>query len=266
MTTQTVYLSDTTNFPSTSYVQVNSCGVAQAHLYDLKSTRPNGRKDYFLLYLTKGKCTVDYDGKKHVLHKDEYVIYPPFFRQHYILHKDSSYMWVHFNGFEIKNIISEAHLSAGINKTTDVVSVHSMFKKLIFEFNNKEIVSNEKGFLISLLYTLGKSLHTGQRNLKKQIEQMLERFDEDINVQDLAASCNLSVSHFMREFKSVTGTSPKKYQQTLRINNAKLLLSSTDLLVSEISTCCGFSDPLYFSRLFKKVVGTSPATYRKNSI
>lgn len=266
MTTQTTYLPDSTNFLSISYVQVNSCGVAQASLYDLESTRPGGRKDYYLLYLTKGKCTVDYDGKKQVLYKDEYVIYPPFVRQHYILHKDSSYMWVHFNGFEIENILSEAHLSVGIHKNTDVVLVHSLFKKLIFEYNNKKTVPNEKGFLVSLLYSLGNSHYIGQRDFKKQIEQMIEKFDEDINVQDLAASCNLSVSHFMREFKSVTGTSPKKYQQTLRISNAKLLLSSTDLSVSEVSICCGFSDPLYFSRLFKKIVGISPSAYRKNSI
>ena len=266
MATQKVRISDTTNFSPASYLQVNSCGVAQAHLYDLVATRPHGRRDYYLLFLTKGSCTVDYDGKTYVLHRDEFVLYPPFFRQHYTLHKDSAYLWVHFNGFEIENILSEAHLSGGVGKSHDSVSVQALFKKLIFEFGNKNEVSGEKGYLASLLYTLGKSLSEGRLNLKRYIEESAEHFDKDVNLQALADGCNMSVSHFMREFKRVTGTSPKKHQQTLRINNAKQLLSSTELTVAEVASLCGFSDPLYFSRLFKKVVGVSPPEYRKNNV
>ena len=266
MAVQKAFISDTTNFPPSSYVQVNSCGVAQAHLYDLVATRPQGRRDYYLLFLTKGSCTVEYDGKSYVLHKDEFVIYPPFFRQHYTLHKDSAYLWVHFNGFEIENILSEAHLSGGVGRSHDVVSVQSIFKKLIFEFGSKNKVSGEKGYLVSLLYTLGKSLSEGRLNLKRYIEESAEHFDEDVNLQSLADGCNMSISHFMREFKRVTGTSPKKHQQTLRINNAKQLLSSTSLTVAEVASLCGFSDPLYFSRLFKKVVGLSPTEYRGNNV
>lgn len=55
---------------------------------------------------------------------------------------------------------------------------------------------------------------------------------------------------------------PHAYQQTLRIQNCKVLLTSTQLSVAEISEQAGYNDPLYFSRIFKKRVGVSPKVYR----
>ena len=84
-----------------------------------------------------------------------------------------------------------------------------------------------------------------------------------INVEEIAQSVNLSVSHFTSLFKKKTGFSPIEYCNHLKIQRACQYLFFTDLRVKEISFKLGINDPYYFSRLFTKVMGVSPNEYRE---
>ena len=53
------------------------------------------------------------------------------------------------------------------------------------------------------------------------------------------------------------------YLNILRINNAKQLISTTDLPFSEIAYLVGIEDRYYFSKLFRKMTGMSPTEYYK---
>jgi len=48
----------------------------------------------------------------------------------------------------------------------------------------------------------------------------------------------------------------------LRVTEAKRLLESTELTVTEIGYVCGFADTSHFSRRFKTRIGTSPSAHR----
>ena len=58
---------------------------------------------------------------------------------------------------------------------------------------------------------------------------------------------------------------PNEYINRLRINQAKELLTNTDMSVFEIAEAVGFSDQNYFGRVFKKQTGTSPKKYIKEN-
>ena len=45
---------------------------------------------------------------------------------------------------------------------------------------------------------------------------------------------------------------------------AVLLKQSADRTIAEVSDCCGFSTPVYFSQCFKKQYGVTPQAYRKS--
>ena len=47
-----------------------------------------------------------------------------------------------------------------------------------------------------------------------------------------------------------------------RIEAAKLLMTDTDLPISEIGERCGYESVVHFSRQFKKITGVSPSAYR----
>ncbi|MFC5403380.1 AraC family transcriptional regulator [Cohnella soli] len=98
------------------------------------------------------------------------------------------------------------------------------------------------------------------RTLMRNLEST---YFEPHTVNQLAASAHLDVSYFIRQFRSITGKSPLKYLQDLRMNAAAWFLSTTQKPVQEIASATGFQSVHYFSRLFKMTYGVSPSEWRK---
>ena len=90
-------------------------------------------------------------------------------------------------------------------------------------------------------------------------------FTENITVDQVANELFLNKDYISHVFKEETGFSVISYVISLRINQAKLLLSETDQSVTDIAASCGYTDFTYFSKQFKKLVGMSPSQFRKKS-
>lgn len=95
------------------------------------------------------------------------------------------------------------------------------------------------------------------------IEEMQRRMGDDLSLDELAASVNLSRSRFAYLFRRQTGTSPGKYLREFRLDRARLLLETTYLSVKEVMAAVGFNDPSHFSRDFQSAFGVSPRAWRK---
>jgi AraC-like DNA-binding protein len=81
-------------------------------------------------------------------------------------------------------------------------------------------------------------------------------------VCDLAQIAGLSLSHFSRAFSRHFAQSPRAYIINRRVEEAKRLMTATDLRLSQIALDCGFADQAHFSRLFRRLVGVSPLMWR----
>ncbi|WP_430616130.1 helix-turn-helix domain-containing protein [Enterococcus sp. DIV1067f] len=66
--------------------------------------------------------------------------------------------------------------------------------------------------------------------------------------------------------KKIYGISPKNYLDSLKLKEAKRLLTIPDITIESISERLGYSHPAHFSRQFKNWVGVSPNSYRKTNI
>jgi AraC-like DNA-binding protein len=62
----------------------------------------------------------------------------------------------------------------------------------------------------------------------------------------------MSPSHFNRAFKSVFGSAPGEFVETLRINEAKRRLSVPKRTLETIAASVGFSDAQTFQRAFER--------------
>jgi two-component system response regulator YesN len=85
----------------------------------------------------------------------------------------------------------------------------------------------------------------------------------DISLQEVADVVNLSQSHLSSQFKSRTGTSYVKYLTTLRMDEAKKLLRTTDQSISSIAEVVGYPNTTNFYRHFQKDTKMTPAVYRQ---
>jgi AraC-like DNA-binding protein len=82
-------------------------------------------------------------------------------------------------------------------------------------------------------------------------------------LSELASSVGLSPFHFLRVFRSVTGTTPHQYLIGARIRLAVRMLLDTQRSVTDIAYDVGFEDLSNFVNTFRRVVGCSPGAYRR---
>lgn len=100
--------------------------------------------------------------------------------------------------------------------------------------------------------------------LLKAIEYIDLHYKRNISVSELAEQVHLHPNYFSRVFKQHFGSSPIQYINRKKIEEAKWLLMSTSLSLSQISHQIGLSDGSYFSKLFKALTGFSPMAYRND--
>jgi len=89
-------------------------------------------------------------------------------------------------------------------------------------------------------------------------------YDEEISLSKLAELCHLSVFHFSRQFKLISGKSPHQYLINCRLEQAKALLRTTNKPVTEIAIESGYKNASTFTAAFKQVEGIPPTIYRSN--
>ena len=63
-------------------------------------------------------------------------------------------------------------------------------------------------------------------------------------------------------YKKLTGTTLTQYINSVRIESAKNLLTSTDFTLKEIAFYCGFFDEKYFFKVFKQYEDMTPSEFK----
>jgi AraC family transcriptional regulator len=95
------------------------------------------------------------------------------------------------------------------------------------------------------------------------IVRMWEGYSEPLSLADIAKSAILSRFHFSRVFRAATGVSPGRFLSAVRIYEAKRMLASTTLSVTEISLAVGYNSLGSFTNRFTDSVGVSPSRFRR---
>ena len=170
-------------------------------------------------------------------------------------------------------------LSFSDNREGD--DIHRRLEQSIFSMN-REFYERQEGFHLAIkarLYDLAlvllRSVPARQvseselirRNLRNQVLNKIfsyihENFDQDISLEEAAASVHLSKFYFSRFFRSQTGQTFHAYLNRVRISHAEDLLADTELPVTEVAYQSGFGSIKTFNRQFRAATGTSPSRYR----
>jgi AraC-like DNA-binding protein len=88
------------------------------------------------------------------------------------------------------------------------------------------------------------------------------RYNEPLDVSDLARAAHLSQAHFSREFRKAFGESPHQYLLTRRLERAAALLRHTDWSVAQVCLGVGLRSVGSFTTSFRRAFGVSPTEYR----
>lgn len=97
------------------------------------------------------------------------------------------------------------------------------------------------------------------------LSYMQVHFRKDLSLDHISEVMNLHPNYICSLFKKETGDTFVNYLNTMRIREAKKLLSnSKDLSVSTIGKMVGYDNKHYFAKVFKRYTETTPGAYRKS--
>ena len=101
-----------------------------------------------------------------------------------------------------------------------------------------------------------------RQEIEKACTFMKQHFMERIYLEQICHQAGLSKSTLLRAFTKSKGTTPYRYLETIRINEAKKLLSKG---ISPLDTAIqtGFSDQSHFTNYFTSFIGLAPGVYRE---
>lgn len=95
------------------------------------------------------------------------------------------------------------------------------------------------------------------------LQYMASNFYKPLSLNELSNQAALSIRHFQRLFKEMTGVSFIKMLQNIRILNSLWLLQHTDRSIQSIAQQVGIIDMKHFYRLFQERFNITPAAIRK---
>ncbi len=154
-----------------------------------------------------------------------------------------------------RNVICDEEIACHLR------SLHEMVMKGTGEFGKEETLL----FLLSyLIQNYGKPFESCIPECRQEIERACEymtaHFTERIYLDQICRYIGLSKSTLLRAFTKEKGVTPYRYLETIRINEAKKLLSEGVPPV-EAAIRTGFSDQSHFTNYFNQFIGLAPGTY-----
>ncbi|MFD1416614.1 bifunctional transcriptional activator/DNA repair enzyme AdaA [Oceanobacillus jeddahense] len=93
---------------------------------------------------------------------------------------------------------------------------------------------------------------------------MKENYARSLTLSELAEAVHGSPYHLHRVFRRLKGITPLAYLQQIRMQKAKDYLIETPLLVKEIASLVGISNPARFTTVFKEKNHLTPRQFRMN--
>ncbi|WP_349670755.1 AraC family transcriptional regulator [Lacrimispora sp.] len=103
-----------------------------------------------------------------------------------------------------------------------------------------------------------------EQSLQKAMDYIEENLTKDISYYDIAREAGISVPHFYRLFKRLTGDTVGAYILRRRISMAANDLVDRNKSIVSIAFEYGFESHDVFTRAFRRVYGMSPSKYRKS--
>jgi AraC family transcriptional regulator len=103
----------------------------------------------------------------------------------------------------------------------------------------------------------------GSVRLRRIKEFVRARMEDELSLDDMAQSVDLSTAHFARMFRKSTGETPHQFVLRQRIERAKAMLRAPDGRVLDVAVACGFKTQQHFAQVFRNVCGQSPTKYRQ---
>lgn len=112
---------------------------------------------------------------------------------------------------------------------------------------------------------VGFSTQKESLHVERAKEILATALDEELLLEEVAASLHVKPITLLRNFKTEVGITPHAFRMNCRIEKARKLLQE-GMDVVDVALECGFFDQSHFHRHFKAMTTTTPKAYQRNFI
>ncbi len=96
-------------------------------------------------------------------------------------------------------------------------------------------------------------------DIRRAAAMLSDRAADPLSVPDLARLSGMSEATFYRHFRAATGSSPVRFQKTVRLQAARRLLAAGSHTASAAATAVGYVSAAQFGRDYRRQYGVPPA-------
>ncbi len=250
-------------------------GHADGYYFDVEKGRE--LNEYQLLYITEGEGVFHstHQREVHIKEGDLFLLFPGEWHSYHPLPGQGwkSY-WIGFRGKNMDDRVAAGFLSVNkpiyhVGFSGEIVRLYkSAYDTAIAEeAYSQQLLAGIVNHLIGMMYSLERNIELNKNKghvdmVNRARLRIREALESPLTIQEIAEELGVSYSNFRKLFKEYTGLSPATYQQDLKLQRAKELLSTTDMSIKEIAYQLNFDSPDYFSAKFKIKTGRKPSEMR----
>lgn len=253
-------------------------GHADGYYFDIKKGRE--LNEYQLLYEPEGEGIFKSTHVKPTPVKagDIFLLFPgEWHTYHPSPQKGWKSYWIGFKGKNMDDRVKAGFLSPEkpiyhVGYSNDIIRLYeeAYATALAETAYAQQTLAGIVNHLIGLMYSLERNIILNKNqehvDMVNRARMMIrEALEDDLTIREIADRIGISYSSFRKLFKEFTGIAPAMYQQDLRLQRAKELLSTTDLSIKEIAYQLRFESPDYFSSKFKIKTGCKPSEFRSRT-
>ena len=186
--------------------------------------------------------------------------------------------WIGFKGKNMDDRVKAGFLSPEkpiyhVGYSNEIISLYEEAYKTAQEEEAayaQQTMAGIVNHLIGKVYSLERNIILNKDSkhvdiINRARLRIRESLEDTLTIQEIAQELGISYSSFRKLFKEHTGFTPALYQQTLKLQRAKELLSTTDESIKEIAYRLNFESPDYFSTKFKSQTGMKPSDFRNTT-
>lgn len=251
-------------------------GHAGGYYFDIQKGRT--LDEYQMLYLVDGEGVFSsaHVKERKIKSGDIFLLFPNEWHTYHPLGSSKwESFWIGYKGKNMDDRVKYGFLSPEkpiyhVGYSPEIISLYETAMQVAKKeeaYSQQSlagIVNNLIGTMYSLERNIELSRDMGKVDLINKARLMIrEKLESRITIQEIAEQMGMGYSNFRKLFKEFTGISPALYQQELRLQRARELLSSTQTSIKEIAYRLNFESPDYFSSKFKAKVGCKPSEYRE---
>ena len=242
----------------------------QAHI-----VRTDGYKWHQIFFSAEGDGVLKYDNISTAIEGGTFFFLPAGYPHEYYTENDKwDVRWVTFDGYSANHILSLLNMT----KPTVIKPHESDTLQMIFDRMFTAQISDKiycdficSGLIYEYIIEFHRHMNDKANKVRSERSKMLlpvlnyidENFSSDFSMTVLAELAGVSPQHLCRIFKDAMNMRPGEYLTQRRLQESRKLLRTSELSVSEVALCSGYSDAAYFSTVFKKSQGMTPMEYRR---